>query len=153
MGNRLRVDLHVCRAVVHARCRHIAPCAACEETENPPRAKNVVREENTMALNPIAVAANEAIAADCPQVLEMLGETGKALYFPKGILTQSAEAKQRATRYNATIGIATEGGVPMHLDAVHQSFSDDLSPASSIRMRHPPACLPCALLGQRGSVR
>lgn len=82
-----------------------------------------------MARNPLAEAANAAIAADCPQVLDLLGETGKSLYFPKGILTQSAEAKTRATRYNATIGIATEGGVPMHLDSVAASFDDDLSPA------------------------
>ena len=33
---------------------------------------------------------------------------GKSLYFPKGILTQTAEAKQKATRYNATIGEARE---------------------------------------------
>jgi len=29
-------------------------------------------------------------------------------YFPKGIISQSAEAKQKAHRFNATIGIATE---------------------------------------------
>ena len=33
---------------------------------------------------------------------------GKALFFPKGILSQSAEAKQKAGKINATIGIAKE---------------------------------------------
>ena len=40
----------------------------------------------------------------------MLSPLGRRLYFPKGILTQSAEAKQKAHRFNATIGIATEKG-------------------------------------------
>jgi len=45
------------------------------------------------------------------------------LYFPKGILSQSAEAKERATRFNATIGIATEGGGPMALPSVMKSLA------------------------------
>jgi aspartate/methionine/tyrosine aminotransferase len=78
-------------------------------------------------LNPIAVAANQAIQADCPAVFDLLSPIGKALYFPKGILSQSAEAKTKATRYNATIGTATEGGQAMHLPCAHRYFKD-LSP-------------------------
>ena len=59
-------------------------------------------------MNPLAVEANEAIQAHAPAVLRMLSDLGKQLYFPKGILTQTAEAKQKATRYNATIGEARE---------------------------------------------
>lgn len=81
-------------------------------------------EEHPMALSPLAEQANDAIRADCPVVYDLLSETGKALFFPKGILTQSAEAKQKATRYNATIGIATEGGQAMHLDCVNRYFND-----------------------------
>jgi len=80
-----------------------------------------------MGLNPLAEQANAAIRADCPQVYEQLSELGRALYFPRGILTQSAEAKERAHRYNATIGIATEAGHAMYLDCVHQHF-DGLEP-------------------------
>ena len=40
----------------------------------------------------------------------MLSPLGRRLYFPKGILTQGAEAKQKGHRFNATIGIATENG-------------------------------------------
>ena len=40
-------------------------------------------------------------------------DLGKRLFFPKGILAQSAEAKEKAKRYDATIGIARENGKPM----------------------------------------
>jgi hypothetical protein len=48
----------------------------------------------------------------------MLSEVGKDLYFPKGILTQGAEAKEKAHRFNATIGMATEKGRTMYLPSV-----------------------------------
>lgn len=80
-------------------------------------------------LNPLAVAANAAIKADCPVVLDLLSERGKRFFFPaKGILAQGAEAKQKATTANATIGIATESGAPMHLQVVGQ-FYQGLAPA------------------------
>ena len=69
-------------------------------------------------MNPLAQELNTAIAAANPHVLEMLSQLGRDLYFPKGILTQSAEAKQLARRYNATIGTAMEGGVAMNLPSV-----------------------------------
>ncbi|HET8539216.1 MAG TPA: aminotransferase class I/II-fold pyridoxal phosphate-dependent enzyme [Anaeromyxobacter sp.] len=74
--------------------------------------------------HPLAQAANDALAKDCPQVLAMLSARGKRFFFPaKGILAQSAEAKQKAKAANATIGIATEGGAPMHLACVNKYFS------------------------------
>jgi len=58
-------------------------------------------------LDPQAVALNETLRRNNPAILEMLSQRGKAIYFPKlGILSQSAEAKDKAI--NATIGIATE---------------------------------------------
>jgi aspartate/methionine/tyrosine aminotransferase len=66
----------------------------------------------------LATELNEAIRRDNPGVYGMLSELGRELYFPKGILTQTAEAKQKAHRYNATIGIAREKGTAMHLEAV-----------------------------------
>ncbi|MEJ2200249.1 MAG: aminotransferase class I/II-fold pyridoxal phosphate-dependent enzyme [Desulfuromonadaceae bacterium] len=74
-------------------------------------------------MNPLASELNEQIAQHNPYVLEMLSELGKNLFFPKGILTQSAEAKEKAHKFNATIGIATEKGGPMFL----QCFQDKLS--------------------------
>ena len=64
---------------------------------------------------PLARALNERLAKAAPEVLEMLSGLGRRLYFPKGILSQSAEAKEKAHTANATIGIATEGGQAMHL--------------------------------------
>lgn len=74
-------------------------------------------------LHPLAAAANAALAAQAPAVLDLLSARGKRLYFPaQGILAQGAEAKAKASFANATIGIATEQGQPMHLPCVHRHF-------------------------------
>src|SRR5512145_1377792 len=78
-------------------------------------------------LNPLARELNEQLAASAPEILAMLSPLGRRLYFPKGILFQAAEAKQKAHRFNATIGIATEKGRAMHLASV-QSHLRDISP-------------------------
>ena len=78
----------------------------------------------TASYHPLAQAANETLGKEAPVVLELLSERGKRFYFPaKGILAQGAEAKQKATTANATIGIATDAKGPMYLDVVHQSFA------------------------------
>ncbi|GAB6081925.1 aminotransferase class I/II-fold pyridoxal phosphate-dependent enzyme [Desulfuromonas carbonis] len=74
-------------------------------------------------MNPLAQELNEQIAKQNPYVLEMLSDLGKNLFFPKGILTQSAEAKDKAHKFNATIGIATEKGGPMYLQCIHEKLS------------------------------
>src|SRR5215468_9635793 len=79
------------------------------------------------ALNPLARELNEKLASAAPELLAMLSPLGRRLYFPKGILSQSAEAKQKAHRFNATIGIATERGHAMHLASV-QSHLTGISP-------------------------
>lgn len=48
----------------------------------------------------------------------LLSKLGKRMYFPKGILSQSAEAGEKAKRFNATIGMAFSHGEPMALDVV-----------------------------------
>ncbi|HET7560683.1 MAG TPA: aminotransferase class I/II-fold pyridoxal phosphate-dependent enzyme [Limnochordia bacterium] len=80
-------------------------------------------------MNPLAQQLNERLAAGAPNTLAALSELGKGLYFPKGILTQTAEARAKAHRFNATIGIATEDGGPMYLPAVRDSFAADVDPA------------------------
>ena len=75
-------------------------------------------------LNPLAVALNERLEAAAPEVYQMLSALGRRLYFPKGILSQSAEAKEKAHRFNATIGIATEHGTAMHLPSVAEQIGD-----------------------------
>ncbi len=69
-------------------------------------------------MNPIAKELNERIKGANPHIHEMLSGKGKELYFPRGILSQSAEAKENAYKFNATIGIATELGQPMHLPSI-----------------------------------
>ena len=79
-------------------------------------------------LNPLAEALNEQLEAVAPEVVPMLSRLGRALYFPKGILSQTAEAKEKAHRFNATIGIATEGDGPMYLPSMHRELGT-LDPA------------------------
>ncbi|MEC9492891.1 aminotransferase class I/II-fold pyridoxal phosphate-dependent enzyme [Flexistipes sp.] len=75
-------------------------------------------------MNPLAQELNEMIAEENPTIVEMFSDLGKNIFFPKGILTQSAEAKEKATKYNATIGIATENNGPMYLDCMYEPLKD-----------------------------
>ena len=83
------------------------------------------------AIRPLAAELNEVIERENPHVYAMLSELGKRLFFPKGILAQSAEAKDKAKRFDATIGIAREKGKPMFLPSV-MKFFNDLSPADAL---------------------
>lgn len=75
-------------------------------------------------MNPLAEQLNENIKSGNSHVYDMLSGLGKEIYFPKeGILSQSAEASAQAKKYNATIGIATENGGPMHLAAIQDTLS------------------------------
>jgi aspartate/methionine/tyrosine aminotransferase len=92
------------------------------------------------ALNPLAEGLNQRLEAAAPEVLAMLSALGRRLYFPKGILSQSAEARERGHRFNATIGIATEGGEPMHLASIMRHLRD-LDPGEVVNYA-PPAGRP-----------
>ena len=71
-----------------------------------------------------AAALNAILATETPVVLSLLSQLGQRFYFPaKGILSQGAEAKTKATRYNATIGIATDEKGPVYLECVHKAFN------------------------------
>jgi aspartate/methionine/tyrosine aminotransferase len=71
-------------------------------------------------IEPLAVNLNETIRAEAPQLFAALSVLGRELYFPEGILTQTAEAKKAASRYNATIGIATLKGKPLYLRSLRK---------------------------------
>ena len=73
-------------------------------------------------MNNLATQLNDTLNQENPFVYEMLSELGKSLFYPKGILSQSAEAGKKATRYNATIGIATEEDGPMHFEHIQKHF-------------------------------
>jgi aspartate/methionine/tyrosine aminotransferase len=78
-------------------------------------------------MNPQAEALNVSIQQDSQVVFELLSEKGKKIFFPKkGILGQSAEAKEK--KINATIGAAIEDdGSPMRLSVIEEKV--DLDPS------------------------
>jgi len=82
-------------------------------------------------MDPIARELNRIIEAGNPHIMEMLSSMGKALFFPKGILSQGAEAKEKAHRINATIGIATEGSGTMYLPSIMDNLCG-LTPEASV---------------------
>ena len=67
-----------------------------------------------------AVELNERIESANPIVADLLSSLGKRIYLPKGILSQSSEAAQRANCFNATRAIALENEDVMHLPSSHQ---------------------------------
>ena len=71
-------------------------------------------------MNPIAKELNQCIDKGNGHLTAMMSQVGRHLFFPKGILTQSAEAKEKAKRFNATAGIAMEKGETMRLGSVMQ---------------------------------
>ena len=73
-------------------------------------------------MNPLAEQLNAALAHGNPHILDLLSRVGKNLFFPKGILSQSAEAKEKAHRINATIGIAKEEGGIMCFPSVMEGL-------------------------------
>ena len=104
------------------------------------------------ALHPLAKAANDVLAKDCPVVHDLLSERGKRFFFPaKGILAQGAEAKQKAKTANATVGIATENGAPMHLACISRYYQG-LTPAEVFDYAPSYGKPGCAPRGRRSSV-
>lgn len=75
-------------------------------------------------LNPLAQELNTALAGTTAGTL--LSDLGTRIYFPKGIIAQSAEAKKLGKTANATIGTALINGTPIILPAVHK-FAPELS--------------------------
>ncbi|RHW05913.1 aminotransferase class I/II-fold pyridoxal phosphate-dependent enzyme [Bacillus cereus] len=73
-------------------------------------------------MNEFAKQLNEEIKNENSSIYNMLSDLGKKLYYPKGILSQSEDAKKKAYRFDATIGIATEDDVPMHFQHIQKHF-------------------------------
>lgn len=77
-------------------------------------------------MNPLAQKLNKILEGTT--AYSLLSSYGRHMYTPKGIIAQSAEAKQKAHFINATIGIATAGGKPMFLPSIRSHFSPDMPP-------------------------
>lgn len=52
----------------------------------------------------------------------LLSDIGKRLYFPKGIIAQSAEAKKFGKKANATIGVTVANGKPVMLPTIQEQL-------------------------------
>ncbi|MBU1172569.1 MAG: aminotransferase class I/II-fold pyridoxal phosphate-dependent enzyme [Proteobacteria bacterium] len=84
-------------------------------------------------MNELAKQLNADIVAGNSMTFDMLSSIGKNLFFPKGILSQSAEAKQKAHKLNATIGIAKEEGKIMYLPSVMDAIDmESIPPEESL---------------------
>jgi aspartate/methionine/tyrosine aminotransferase len=105
-------------------CRKATKAGSRLSTEDKKRPDLIRRK----TMNPLAEELNETIQRLNPSTFELLSSLGKKMYFPKGILAQSAEAKKGAHKFNATIGIALQNGIPMYLPCIASHFSG-LTPA------------------------
>ena len=87
--------------------------------------------ERSEELHPLARELDERLAKAAPEVRAMLSPFGRRIYFPTGgILAQSAEARKKSKVANVTIGIATEGGVPMFLPSIARQLLE-IGPADA----------------------
>ncbi|NNM53520.1 MAG: aminotransferase class I/II-fold pyridoxal phosphate-dependent enzyme [Spirochaetales bacterium] len=79
-------------------------------------------------MHPLAEELNAFLA---PTVVgRTLTKFGRRIYFPRGIVAQSAEAKKSATTFNATVGIAMTDGEPMILPTIQDNLPR-LSPSEA----------------------
>jgi aspartate/methionine/tyrosine aminotransferase len=69
-------------------------------------------------MNELAEGLNRTLAGTAAG--RLLSDLGRRLYFPKGIVAQSAEAARHARRLNATAGMARRGGEALHLGAIRE---------------------------------
>jgi len=72
-------------------------------------------------VNPLATELNEILEGTIAE--RLFSNLGRRLYFPKGIIAQSAEAKKSATTANGTIGMAYKNGKPLILSAIADNMS------------------------------
>lgn len=82
-------------------------------------------------MNQLAEELNATLKREAPDLFGALSRLGRELFFPKGILTQTAEAREKAHKYNATIGIARQDGEAMHLGVVMKHLAG-LSPDQAL---------------------
>lgn len=73
-------------------------------------------------LHSLAQELNEVLAPTIPG--QLLSDFGLRMYFPKGIIAQSAEAKQFGKVANATIGMTVHEGEPVVLPSIHKQVPE-----------------------------
>ena len=80
-------------------------------------------------MNPLAEELNSILEVTVAG--RLMSNLGRRFYFPKGIIAQSAEAKQSATLANGTIGMACSNGTPLILSAIADNMAS-LKPEESV---------------------
>ena len=80
-------------------------------------------------MNKLAIELNDVISGST--AYELLSDFGRRIYFPKGIVAQSAEAKQKAKTYNVTVGLAKSKGQAIELDSL-KKLIPELNPAEAV---------------------
>lgn len=73
-------------------------------------------------INPLAQELNDALKGTTPG--ELLSDVGTRLYFPKGIIAQSAEAKKLGKTANGTIGTTVVEGKPIMIPSIKKYVPD-----------------------------
>ncbi|MDR2259300.1 MAG: aminotransferase class I/II-fold pyridoxal phosphate-dependent enzyme, partial [Treponema sp.] len=80
-------------------------------------------------MNPLANELNSIL--DGTIAGRLLSNLGRRFYFPRGIIAQSAEAKESAAKANGTIGMAYSRGKPLILSAIADNMAT-LKPEESV---------------------
>ncbi len=80
-------------------------------------------------MNALAEELNKVLTGTA--AYELLSDFGKRFYFPKGIAAQAAESKTKATKFNATIGMAYEKKEPIELPSI-QKYLTGLSKTEAV---------------------
>ncbi|MBN1798273.1 MAG: aminotransferase class I/II-fold pyridoxal phosphate-dependent enzyme [Spirochaetales bacterium] len=75
-------------------------------------------------MHKLAVELNKSLEKTIAFVL--LSDLGRSLYFPKGVVAQSADAAQSASLYNASVGMATLKKRPLYLNSL-KAYIPELS--------------------------
>lgn len=73
-------------------------------------------------LHCLAQELNEVLKSTTPG--QLLSDFGQRMYFPKGIIAQSAEAKKLSKTANATIGMTVSNGIPVVLPIIQKQLPD-----------------------------
>ena len=81
-------------------------------------------------MNELAVELNRTLENSV--AYGFLSDLGKRMYFPKGIVAQSAEAGEKARRHNATVGLATTNGQPFCLSDIYSCFKEGIFKPSEL---------------------
>ena len=76
-------------------------------------------------INPLAQELNDALKGTTAG--ELLSDVGVRLYFPKGIIAQSGEAKKLGHTANGTIGTTVVDGKPLVLPSIRKYISGELT--------------------------